>query len=278
MSATVIVLALLAAILHATWNAFLRSGVDRLWTVTVMSFSGTIIAIPFAFIFPLPAGAAWTYIALSAALQVAYTLFLVAAYRDGQLGQVYPIVRGTVPLLVTLGAFFIAGQRPTVLQGLGVSLVAIGIMSLALGKGGASRRSILFALAAGAIVASYGTVDSVGVHAAGHAGTYAVWVFILYGLLLPLAFILARGRLVVDLRSPVTLKALAGGVVAILPYALVVLAFSLGPAGPITALRETSVVFALLIGWLFLGETLTSRRITAAAIVALGAVCLGLDS
>lgn len=278
MSATVIVLALLAAILHATWNAFLRSGVDRLWTVTVMSFSGTIIAIPFAFIFPLPAGAAWTYIALSAALQVGYTLFLVAAYRDGQLGQVYPIVRGTVPLLVTLGAFFIAGQRPTVLQGLGVSLVAIGIMSLALGKGGASRRSILFALAAGAIVASYGTVDSVGVHAAGHAGTYAVWVFILYGLLLPLAFILARGRLVVDLRSPVTLKALAGGVVAILPYALVVLAFSLGPAGPITALRETSVVFALLIGWLFLGETLTSRRITAAAIVALGAVCLGLDS
>jgi drug/metabolite transporter (DMT)-like permease len=276
MSPTVIALALCAAVLHATWNAFLRSGADRLWTVTVMSFSGTIVAIPFAFIFPLPASQAWPYIALSSALQVGYTFFLVAAYRYGQLGQVYPIVRGTAPLLVTLGTFLLAGERPTVFQAIGVTLVAVGIMSLALGRERAAWSSIGFAFATGVIVASYGTVDSIGVRLAEHAGAYAAWVFIGYGTLLPLAFILTRGKLQVNFRSPDTIKALAGGVVALFAYALVVIAFSMGPAGPITALRETSVVFAILIGWLFLGEKLTAPRIVAGAIVAVGAVCLGL--
>jgi hypothetical protein len=104
MSGVVIGLALSAAILHATWNAFLRSGGDRFWTVTVMSFASTVFALPFVFIYPLPATEAWLYIVLSAILQVGYILFLVAAYRYGELGQVYPIVRGTVPLLVTLDA------------------------------------------------------------------------------------------------------------------------------------------------------------------------------
>ncbi|TIT26960.1 MAG: EamA family transporter, partial [Mesorhizobium sp.] len=94
MSAAVIGLALFAAILHASWNAFLRTGADRLWTITVMSFSSTFIAIPMALFHALPAAAAWPYVVLSAGLQVGYSVFLVAAYRYGELGQVYPIVRG----------------------------------------------------------------------------------------------------------------------------------------------------------------------------------------
>ena len=92
---------------------------------------------------------------------------------------------------------------------------------------------------------------------------------------MPAAFVACRGKLSVNLRSPETLHALAGGLLALIAYAVVVAAFALGPAGPITALRETSVVFAALIGWLFLGETLTARRIAACAVVALGAICLG---
>lgn len=275
MSATVIGLALFAAILHATWNAFLRNGADRLWTVTVMSFSSTIVAIPFAIIYPLPAPSAWLYIVLSAFLQVAYSVFLVAAYRSGELGQVYPIVRGTVPLLVTVGGFLLAGDRLTSYQTIGVVLVAIGIMSLSLGKGRAAASSILFALATGAIIASYATVDAIGVRATGHTGAYTAWVLVFYGALLPATFLLFRRKLSVDFRSPETLKALAGGIVALIAYAAVVAAFALGPAGPITALRETSVAFAALIGWLCLGETLTPRRIAACAVVALGAICLG---
>lgn len=275
MSAAVVGLALFAAILHATWNAFLRTGADRLWTVTVMSLSVTIVALPFVFIYPLPASSAWLYIVLSACLQVGYSIFLVAAYRNGELGQVYPIVRGTVPLLVTVGGFLLAGDRLDTYQTAGVVLVAAGIMSLSLGKGRAATSSILFALATGAIIAAYATVDAIGVRESGHSGAYTAWVVMIYGALLPLMFVLVRGKLIIDMRSPETLKALGGGVVALIAYGVVIAAFALGPAGPITALRETSVVFAALIGWLFLGETLTPRRVLACTVVVLGAICLG---
>lgn len=275
MSPVVIGLALFAAILHAMWNAFLRSGSDRLWTVTVMSFASTAAALPFLFVYPLPAPGAWPYILMSAALQVGYSVFLVGAYRHGELGQIYPIVRGTVPLLVTIGGFLITGDHLDLRQIAGVVLVAAGIMSLSLGKARASTASILLAVATGAIIAAYATVDSIGVRHAGVSNAYTAWVLVLYGILLPATFIAMRRKLVVDFRAPDTWKALGGGLVAMIAYAVIVAAFSLGPAGPITALRETSVVFAVLIGWLLLGETLTIRRIFACVIVAAGAILLG---
>lgn len=278
MSPLVIGLALFAAVLHASWNAFLRTGADRLWTVTVMSFSSTALAIPLAIVNGFPANSAWLYVGLSACLQVGYSVFLVAAYRYGELGQVYPIVRGSVPLLVTLGGFLLAGQQLTVLETVGVALVGGGIMGLSLGRGRAATTSILYALATGAIIAAYATVDAIGVRAAGNVGAYTAWVLLAYGALLPATFVVCRGQLAVDPRAPETWKALGGGLFALLAYGVVVAAFALGPAGPITAIRETSVVFAAFIGRLFLGETLTPRRVGACAVVALGAICLGYES
>jgi drug/metabolite transporter (DMT)-like permease len=275
MSALVIGLALFAAVLHATWNAFLRNGGDRLWTVTEMSFASTVVSLPLLFIYPLPASGAWFFIVGSAILQVGYSVFLVAAYRFGELGQVYPIVRGTVPLLVTLGGFMLSDDKLNLHQIAGVALVAIGIMSLTLGRGRASTSSILFALATGAIIAAYATVDSIGVRQTGESGGYTAWVLVLYGTFLPAAFLATRRRLVVNFRARDTWRALGGGLVAMVAYGVVVAAFALGPAGPIAALRETSVVFAALIGWLFLGEALTIRRILACAVVASGAILLG---
>ncbi|MGY3330019.1 drug/metabolite transporter (DMT)-like permease [Mesorhizobium sp. USDA 4775] len=278
MSPLVIGLALFAAILHASWNAFLRTGADRLWTVTVMSFSSTALAVPLAIINGFPATSAWLYVALSACLQVGYSVFLVAAYRYGELGQVYPIVRGSVPLLVTLGGFVLAGQQLTVLETVGVGLVGGGIVGLSLGRGRAATTSILYALATGAIIAAYATVDAIGVRAAGNVGAYTAWVLLAYGALLPATFVACRGRLAVDPRAPETWKALGGGLFALLAYGVVVAALAPGPAGPITAIRETSVVFAAFIGRLFLGETLTPRRVGACAVVALGAICLAYQS
>ncbi|TIT70092.1 MAG: EamA family transporter [Mesorhizobium sp.] len=255
MSPLVIGLALFAAVLHASWNAFLRTGADRLWTVTVMSFSSTALAFPLAIFNGFPATSAWPYIGLSACLQVGYSVFLVAAYRYGELGQVYPIVRGSVPPLVTLGGFLLAGQHLTAPETVGVALVGGGIMALSLGRGRASTTSILYALATGAIIAAYAMVDAIGVRAAGNVGAYTAWVLLAYGLLLPSTFVAFRGRLAVDARAPETWKALCGGLFALLAYGVVVAAFALGPAGPITAIRETSVVFA--------------------AFIALGAICLG---
>ncbi len=277
MSLAVIGLALFAAIMHATWNAFLRTGADRLWSVTVMSFSSTVVAVPFA-IFHLPAPHAWPYVVLSACLQVAYSVLLVAAYRHGELGQVYPIIRGSVPLLVTLGGALIAHQYPTISQAIGVTLVALGIMSLSLGKGRAATPSILFELAPGVIIASYATVDAIGVRQAGSSGSYTAWVLVIYGAMLPATFVAFRGKLTVDFRATETLKALGGGLFSLISYGVIVAAFALGPAGPITAIRETSVVFAALIGWLFLRETLTPRRIAACVVVALGAISIGYRS
>ncbi|MCJ8520333.1 drug/metabolite transporter (DMT)-like permease [Pseudorhizobium tarimense] len=276
MSAVVIGLALFAAILHATWNAFLRNGGDRLWTVTVMSFASTVLTLPFVLIYPLPVSDAWLYFVLSTILQLGYSIFLVAAYRYGELGQVYPIVRGTVPLLGTSGGLVITGDTLNSYQNAGVVLIALGIMSLALGRGRASASSILFALATGAIIAAYATVDSMGYGKQDKAGSSTAWVLVLYGLFLPTAYLALRQRLVVDFRAPGTWKALGGGLVAMVAYGVVAAAFALGPAGPITALRKTSVVFAVLIGWMFLGEALSVRRIFACQIVAVGAFLLGL--
>ncbi|MQT15049.1 DMT family transporter [Segnochrobactrum spirostomi] len=274
MTPLVIALALSAAVLHATWNAFLRGGGDRLQTVTLMSVASTVLAIPFVIALPLPALAVWPYILASAVLQTAYSLFLVAAYRHGALGQVYPIVRGTVPVLVTLSAVVFAAQRATPHEVLGVLLIAGGIASLALGRARIPGRSLAYALCTGAIIAAYATIDSLGVRMADGSNAYTAWVLVGYGILLPLAHTIARGRLRLDMRAPETWRALAGGAVAVIAYAAVVAAFARGPAGPIAALRETSVLFATLIGWLFLGEKLSLLRVLASATVAVGAICL----
>lgn len=276
MSTAAILLALFAAVLHASWNAFLRNGKDRLRTVTVMSLAGTAIALACVPFLSVPAASAWGYILFSALLQVGYSLFLVTAYRHGDLGQVYPIVRGTVPLLVTFGAFFLTGDTLTAYQVAGVLLVALGIMSLSLGRDRATTASIAWAIATGTIVAGYGMVDSVGVRLSGDSTAYTAWVLVIYGTLLPSVYVLIRGRLSLDFHSRDEATALAGGLVAMIAYGSVVAAFALAPAGPITALRETSVVFALLIGWGFLGERLTIRRFAACIVVAAGAICLSL--
>lgn len=276
MSAVAVGLALVAAILHASWNAFLRTGADRLWSITVMSLAGSIITLPLLFAVPVPGAAAWPYILLSASLQVGYSLFLVAAYRHGELGQVYPIVRGTVPLLVTIGGFLFFGEILGPWQTLGVIMIATGIMSLSLGKTRAATSSILFALTTGLIIACYSTVDSRGVKLVEQPIAYALWVLFLFGIMITIAFAVTRRGLIIDLRSPLTWKAAAGGVVAMLAYGLVVVAYAYAPAGLVTAVRETSVVFAVLIGALLLGEPLTVRRLLACLIVAGGAISVSL--
>jgi drug/metabolite transporter (DMT)-like permease len=275
MSPAVVGLVLFAAALHATWNAVLRSGADRLWSVTVMSFATTVVAIPFAVVLPLPASPSWPYLLLSSCLQVGYSVFLVYAYGQGELGRVYPIVRGSVPLLVTLGGFLLAGQHPSAVSLLGVVLVALGIMSLALGRRRATAKSVVLAFITGLFVASYVTADGIGVRLAGDPRAYAAWIFLIYGALMPTTFMAVRGRLALDVLSAETLKALAGGVISLIAYVAVILALALGPIGPISALRETSVIFAVLIGRIFLGEALTMRRLAACAVIAFGASCLG---
>ncbi|HYL03832.1 MAG TPA: EamA family transporter [Steroidobacteraceae bacterium] len=275
MSPAVIALALTAALLHATWNAALRSGADRLSFVTAMAYATTAIAIPVVLLLPLPLPGCWLYLLLSAALQVVYIIFLAQAYRYGELGQVYPVVRGSVPLLVTAGGFVLAGQRLTAAALLGVGLISLGIISLALGRGRGERKSLSLALLAALFVASYVMADALGVRLAGNPQSYAAWNFLAYGALLPVAFRLLRGGMALKLPARETLKAVAAGILSFGSYAAIITAFAIGNVGSITALRETSIVFSALIGRVLLGEALTVQRILVCLTVTLGAVCIG---
>jgi drug/metabolite transporter (DMT)-like permease len=274
-SPAVVALALGAAVLHASWNAFLRTGADRLWTASVMAAVMGLIAMPFAVVLPAPAAGAWPYLLGSVGLQVAHTVSLVAAYRHGELGQIYPIVRGTAPLLVTVGGIIVLGERISGPGLLGVLLIAAGILALTLGRTRPPVSSVGFAILTGVIIAGYVLVDAQGVRVLGDPLAYAAWISLLYGpLLLAVVSVMRKELLQVDLRSLETAKAAGGGVVSLAAYVAVIAALEIGPTGPVAALRETSVIFAALIGGLFLQERLTARKMSACIIVALGAVCL----
>jgi len=273
MQTAVLALTLSAAALHPIWNALLRGGEDRLWSVTAMSFATTAIAIPAASLLPMPLPSCWSYIGISAVLQVGYSIFLARAYRHGELGQVYPIVRGSVPLLVTVGGFVLAGQQPPRSALIGIALVSGGIVSLSFGTARAGTKTLVLAFVTALFVASYVTADGMGVRLAGNAQSYAAWIFLTYGALMPLAFLMLRRKLiVVDLRTPETLKAMTGGVVSLVSYGAITAALALGELGSVSALRETSIVFSALIGRVLLDETLSLRRILACIVVTLGAI------
>jgi drug/metabolite transporter (DMT)-like permease len=274
MSSAIIALTLFAAMLHATWNALLRSAADRLWSVTIMSLATTAAAIPLAILLPLPRADSWLLLGISALLQVVYSILLAYAYRYGELGQVYPVVRGSVPLLVSVGGFVLVGQRLSGTALLGIALISCGLASLAVGKGRAQAKSLALSMVTAVVVAAYVTADAIGVRLAGNPQSYAVWIFVIYGALLPAAFVVIRGRLTVDLRATETLKALAGGILTLASYAAIIAALALGKAGPVAALRETSIVFSALIGRVVLGEPLTRRRVLVCLAVALGALCI----
>ena len=274
MTALVIALPLGAAVLHATWNAALRSSADRLWFVTVMSFTTTIAAIPLVLLLPAPLKGSWVLLGVSALLQVVYSVLLAYAYALGELGQIYPIVRGSVPLLVSAGAFVLAGQRLGGLALLGIVLISGAIISQA--SRHAERRALTHAIVTALFVAAYVTADALGVRLAGNPQSYAAWIWVIYGVLMPLGFFLLRRRIVPSGHQPRdTAKAIGGGLLSFGSYGAIIAALALGNVGPISALRETSIVFSALIGRVFLGEALTWRRALVCLAVTAGAVLIG---
>jgi drug/metabolite transporter (DMT)-like permease len=276
MSPWVLGLLLASAAMHASWNALLRSGADRLWSMAVMTSGAALVALPLALAGPAPHPDSWPCLALSALLQVGYCLLLVRAYRHGDLGQVYPIARGSSPLLVTLGAALLAGERLGMLQLGGIALISCGILGFALGRGRLDPTSLRAALATGVFISAYTVTDGLGARASGAPTSYAAWLFVCQGAPMPFVYMTLRGRFRVDPFALETRKALAGGVVSMVAYGIVVWAMSHSPMGATSALRETSILFAALLGRAFLGEPLTLARLGAAAAISAGAACLAL--
>jgi len=267
-------LVLFAALLHASWNALLRGGRDRLWTMTVMNITTAAVCAVGVLLMIPPEVASWPYIVASALLHVGYSLFLVRTYRTGDLGQTYPIARGSSPVLVTFGAAIFAGELPSPLGMVGVLLVSGGIISLAFEQRHLSKAVLPYALATGAFIGAYSVTDGVGVRLSGNAVSYTLWMELLAGLIFP--FVYAHRR---DWKSLVrdreqTGVAAAGGIISTLGYGIIIYAMSKEPMGSVSALRETSVVFAAFIGAIFLHERLSAYRIAACLVIAVGALCI----
>jgi drug/metabolite transporter (DMT)-like permease len=271
----IVVLILFAALLHASWNALLRGGADRLWSMTVMCLAVALACMVMALFLTPPAQASWFYAVLSALLHIGYNLFLVRSYKVGDLGQTYPIARGSSPILITLGASLFAGETVSTSALLGIALVSGGIISLAFKGRQLAVPSLPYALGTGCFIAAYSVTDGIGVRLSGAPMAYTVWMCAMWGVMMPLVYIGLR-----DVKSLFTLRpgfgtAFFGGLVSLLAYGIVIYAMSAAPMGAVSALRETSVLFAALIGYLFLGESLNLRKLLACAVIAIGTIIIG---
>ena len=279
-------LLLAAALMHASWNAILKSDQsDRLATFGVIMTTGTLMglcAVPFL---PLIEPAAWKYLASSVLIHVLYYTFLLKAYSYGDLSHTYPIARGLGPLLVALVSGRFIGEHLRPQDILGVLLLSFGLIALAMPlrnvvprPGSRHGLATLFAVLTGFTIAAYIIADGLGVRSAGptfqHRLSYIAWLCVVEGpWLLVLAIVLRPGTVWTHLRRT-WWRGVIGGVIANVGYGIAIYALVLGPMAHIAALRETSVLFGALIGTLLLGEPFGRRRVAAAFVIVSGLVLM----
>jgi drug/metabolite transporter (DMT)-like permease len=279
-------LLLMAALMHASWNALLKAdNSDRLATFGVIMTTGTVMglcAVPFL---PWIEPAAWKYLAASVAIHVLYYTFLLKAYSYGDLSHTYPIARGLGPLLVALvsGRFIGEHLRPQDIAG--VVLLSFGLIALAMPlrnvvprPGSRHGLATLFAVLTGFTIAAYIIADGLGVRSAGptfqHRLSYIAWLCVVEGPWLLVLAIALRPRTVWTNLRRAWWRGMIGGVIANVGYGIAIYALVLGPMAHIAALRETSVLFGALMGTLLLGEPFGRRRVAAAAVIVVGLVLM----
>jgi drug/metabolite transporter (DMT)-like permease len=272
----VVLLVLLAAVLHATWNALLHRSADRLWLMGVMTIPYIVVSAVGVMILPLPAPVAWPYVLASAVMEFCYCLSLVRAYRSGDFGQIYPIARGLSPLLVVVGALVFAHEALKPLGIAGVAFVSLGIFSLAFRRNmHFSGDSVPFALLTGVFIATYTVLDGIGARIAGNAFSYVMWVYLLWSIPQFLVVWHRRGGAQgMFIGRAQVWRGLSAGLLALTAYCLIIQAYRYLPIAVVTALRGSSLIVAVLIGWLFMRERLTAQRIVACVLVTAGAVML----
>ncbi|MEV8568209.1 EamA family transporter [Streptomyces sp. NPDC051322] len=273
MTLTVIIAVVIAAITHASWNAIAHHIKDQLLSFTLISGGGLLIGALAAPFVPFPAPAAWPFLIGSAALHVTYMLLLMRSFTLGDFGQMYPIARGTAPLVVTVLAALFVHETPDVWVLAGVAVSCAGLVGVALWGLKGSRPhwpAIAAALATGLAIASYTTVDGVGVRDSGSSLGYIAWLMILEGISIPVyAAYRRRARLLTQLR-PYAARGLAGAAMSVVAYGLVLWAQTRAPLAPIAALRESSIIVGAAIGAVAFKERFGRPRIAAAGLMVVG--------
>ena len=304
--ATVTLAVLAAALAHATWNAMAHRIKDQVVSFGLIGVGSVTVAIPLVTLAAVPRGASWPYLLGSVAIHVFYNLLLMRSFTYGDFGQVYPLARGTSPLVVTCLAAVFAAERPTAGQLAGVLVISAGLGTLVLtgftggrrarGSGGdspgkrsvppgasstrrtnpPSRAALAAAFGTGLTIAAYTIVDGLGVRLSASPAGYIGWLMLLESLCVPAWALARRRREIRVLPRGIVASGLAAGALSVLAYGLVLWAQTRGALAPIAALRETSVIFGAIIAAVFFKEPFGRTRILAATLVAAGILVLNL--
>jgi drug/metabolite transporter (DMT)-like permease len=271
----VLMVVLGAAVLHATWNAMAHGAPDRVAGLALFELAAGIIGLVAVLVMGLPPDGTWGYIIASAVLHLAYLGGLLASYQLGQFSQMYPLARGTSPWVVAVVSIVVLHQALALVELAGVLLISAGLIALVfIGRPGRRQApALLAAVGTGLTIASYTVVDGLAVHKM-PVLTYMGWVFMLQGFLMPLVVLAWRGPGVLKLPRSAVFSGLAGGVVSMIAYGLVLWAQTRGTLAAIAALRETSIIFGAIIGAVFFGERFGPRRAAAAVVVVAGIVLI----
>ena len=277
MSADIFLIVLFAAIMHAVWNAVVKGAADRTISFGFVAMGHTLPAILIAPFVPLPDPSLWPYIAVSTVVHWGYYYFLNTGYRLGDLSLVYPVARGIAPFLVAIPALIWLDETLPVAAWAGLFCISAGILIIGLGRKGAAPAlpALAVAVLTGSTIALYTLIDGVGVRLTEQALTYITWLFIGEGLAV-LYILLPRMQRLKAQPNRQLMLAFGGGLLSALAYALALYAKTKAPLGLVSALRETSVIFASIIGVFWFGEGPVRTRLCAAAVVVMGIILLAL--
>ena len=271
-------LVLVSALMHAGWNLIAKLGSDRLVAMALMKAPNMVVSATALAIVGLPAGPSWPYVLASASVNCLYFYFLINAYRVGDLSLAYPVSRGLAPLMVLALSAVAASELPTLQGVLGVALISAGIVTVA-ARRGATRKHYATLLWAGGVavtIAVYTVIDGLGGRLSGNAVGYVAVLNILTGIAVCGTAVVRRGQVLGTALRQHWRNGLAGGTLMLGAYMIVVHAMTLAPMAQVAALRETSVIFAALLGVIFLREPFGARRVVSSAVVAVGIALLAL--
>ncbi len=280
METYVFVAVLFGAACHAGWNAFLKIRLDPFSAMALIAIASALVVLPIAPFVGIPPAPAWPWVIASVVLHLGYFIGLTEAYRTGDMGQVYPIARGTAPLLTALAGTFLVGEIIGLRGWLGILVLVSGVFLLSM-RGGRSlhfdRRAVAFALFTAVTICGYSVVDGIGARTAGSAHAYTVWLFLLDGLMMLVFALLRRGTPVLGDFAKFWKSGLIGGTLSLAAYWIAIWAMTVAPIALVAALRETSVLFGAAIAVLVLGEPLRATRIVAAVLIVIGLALMKLS-
>ena len=273
----VMVIVLFAAILHASWNALVRASSHKFHDTTLIVLGAAVWTALLLPLVPVPAVESWPYLAASVLIHVVYFSLVALSYRSGELSFVYPVMRGTAPVLSAVAAALLINESPTLGGWAGVLLISCGVLALAGDSwraGTFHTASALFALTNACVIVVYTLVDGQGARLSGHAFSYTGWMFLLTAPLLLAISAVGQSREVFRRIRLGWRKGLLGGACTLASYGLVLWAMTRAPIALVAALRETSVVFAAILAVYFLKEPITRFRIASILTVSAGAVAM----